>query len=60
MTEEEKLLPCPFCGIGAEKRQNIYWTHIRCSNDRCISRGPLDGTNHETAAVIAWNRRAEK
>ena len=57
MTDDAKLLPCPFCGAtGCDLHlMRLCERHIvECDN--CGTKGPeLD---HRTAAIAAWNRRA--
>ena len=55
--EEEKPLPCPFCGGEAE----VVWPKptdgvlVRCKD--CYSKSMLFGIKEE--AIAAWNRRAK-
>ncbi len=51
---ELKPLPCPFCGgIGAYQRD----FHMCCQV--CGAEGQDGDSSHESAAIEAWNRRAQ-
>ena len=58
MSEEQKLLPCPFCGSSAARwcPGGEPYNTIACDNDACFALIE----DHETwsEAVAAWNRRA--
>ena len=58
MSEEKKLLPCPFCGHGALTWEcwDDTW-YVECSNENCGCM--IDGFPTEAEAVKAWNRRVE-
>lgn len=55
MSEEEKLLPCPFCGDDNIQKEtsNIFYCRIFCVN--CSANIYM---NNEIEARVAWNRRA--
>lgn len=60
MTDDAKLLPCPFCG-STPTISGISDTAIRCPNDQCIIYAlpiPFNDFGHRAAAIAAWNRRA--
>ena len=48
------LLPCPFCGEGADLMELFEGFCGECGN--CETTGPAAGT--EAAAIAAWNQRA--
>ena len=54
MTEENKLLPCPFCGASAKpwQQNSMIWA-VMCSE--CGAE--YDASEGLTEAVAAWNRR---
>lgn len=35
MSDEAKLLPCPFCGAETEIERNMFRYFIKCSNPSC-------------------------
>lgn len=68
MSDETKLLPCPFCGSSAidyEYGENHRWMLVQCADCRATlqlgkadrSRIPTDSINTQ-GAIAAWNRRA--
>jgi len=58
MTDEPKLLPCPFCGVTDTIILNgpveDDWCAVSC--DKCHARGPINYT--DSHAIAAWNTRA--
>lgn len=62
MTDETKLLPCPFCfGEKCVSTEIAYGDDCRCRwlfacCNSCEARGPAAKTEEE--AIAAWNRRA--
>lgn len=59
--EPGPLLPCPFCGAGAEhiERSNPMskWRHsVDCNT--CGASGPVEATKEQ--AIAAWNQRTER
>jgi len=55
MSENEKLLPCPFCieekNIRVSGSGTLFW--VLC--DGCFSRGPTADTSE--VAILCWNQR---
>jgi len=58
LDEGSALLPCPFCGSGAD-HTHIYAGEeiVRCSNMSCPA-SPMSGGETEQEAFAAWNSRA--
>lgn len=59
MNEEAELLPCPFCGGGAEAEWVDFGDRVQigCNNPDCKARtGPFLSRAY---AQTAWNRRAD-
>lgn len=59
MTDETKLLPCPFCGGRATIRSDgdhstAYW--VGCNTDGCLGRDHWE--EDYAGAIAAWNTRA--
>lgn len=74
MSDELKLLPCPFCG-GTEafvERLNYSAAYIQCDSsinehDACLARGPVGVQEDDdedipggAAAIKAWNEQAAR
>lgn len=56
-TTGEGLMPCPFCGSGAEMVTNKSGDNfVRCTNRQCAARTRLYHEN-EAGARMSWNRR---
>jgi Lar family restriction alleviation protein len=64
MTEENKLLPCPFCGEEAKLREyfdgytNILTYSVECTGyETCGARSRERKFGAKRTATVAWNRR---
>lgn len=63
MTDEPKLLPCPFCGgpaTVATCEDDDGWPpvfNVGCDNRHCLVRPNVDADDREPAIRI-WNTRA--
>lgn len=52
-----ELLPCPFCGGGAQTLRNGSWWCVACRTPFCCDVGKFDT---EAEAIEAWNTRSER
>jgi Lar family restriction alleviation protein len=64
MSEQQSLLPCPFCG-GSDVAvtedtthdRSCYWTYgVECQDEQCGA--ALNNFHRKTDAIAAWNRRS--
>jgi len=55
MTDDTKLLPCPFCGAAAKSTDEMFGSVIHCDH---LHTCPLDGHEQLAAAIREWNTRA--
>lgn len=57
--EEEKPLPCPFCGseveIGHPPISSKYY--IQCTKSGCVVKPITKSYNSKEEAIAAWNKR---
>ncbi len=63
MSDEIKLLPCPFCGLPPREKEGpnfadviVYW--IKCSNYKCAANPNIKQESTPKAAAKSWNTRA--
>lgn len=62
--DEEKLLPCPFCGSEDDVKvfsrifngYKLYW--IRCDNGNCPVHAETATFKTRDETIAAWNKRA--
>ena len=57
--EEEKPLPCPFCGSEACIISGTKDHYIVCRNDDCAAALIARSFSSAEEAIAAWNRRAK-
>lgn len=58
MTDQDKLLPCPFCDNEPFYQNSLKYHSIDCLNEFCTVRPCTDTFNHKDEAVKSWNTRA--
>lgn len=64
MSEEMKLLPCPWCGSQPVTGVRFDWGHVKCPSESCSVKPQIrrkdDASQSGCAiAIAAWNRRAK-
>lgn len=58
MTDDKiELKPCPFCGASAYMVEDVYFPHIRCSNNLCAVK--ISSYKTIAAAQSRWNTRQQ-
>lgn len=59
MTDEPKLLPCPFCGDDDITILPLAQDHAQAFCNKCLANGPsADEIGNWTRPYLAWNTRA--
>ena len=57
MSDEAKLLPCPFCGGPAQENEAMGECWVGCANDECCGGQAMQARRER--AIANWNTRAD-
>ena len=57
MSDEAKLLPCPFCGGPAQENEAMGECWVGCANDECCGGQAMQARRER--ATANWNTRAD-